>query len=148
MAALLNRPLVVHEQNSIAGLANACWPAWPTTSLRGFPDVLQEVAVDRQSGARVDRAAAAARASASRGRSGPLQLLVVGGSLGAQALNEVVPQALALMPEPSAAAGHAPGGREASRRAAAQLSRRPACRRRRCRLHRRHGGALCARPIS
>jgi len=33
------------------------------------------------------------------GRTGPLRLLVVGGSLGAAALNEVVPQALALMPE-------------------------------------------------
>ena len=33
------------------------------------------------------------------GRSGPLRLLVVGGSLGAQALNETVPKALALLPE-------------------------------------------------
>lgn len=31
------------------------------------------------------------------GRSGPLKVLVVGGSLGARALNEVVPQALALL---------------------------------------------------
>jgi UDP-N-acetylglucosamine--N-acetylmuramyl-(pentapeptide) pyrophosphoryl-undecaprenol N-acetylglucosamine transferase len=32
------------------------------------------------------------------GRTGPLRLLVVGGSLGAQALNDIVPRALALIP--------------------------------------------------
>ena len=48
---------------------------------------------------RAEIAALAAPAARFAGRSGPLRLLVVGGSLGAQALNEAVPEALALMPE-------------------------------------------------
>ena len=48
---------------------------------------------------RADISAIAEPAARFAGRSGPLRLLVVGGSLGAQALNEAVPRALALIPE-------------------------------------------------
>jgi UDP-N-acetylglucosamine--N-acetylmuramyl-(pentapeptide) pyrophosphoryl-undecaprenol N-acetylglucosamine transferase len=54
--------------------------------------------VDRQSRARRHRRPARPGCSL-RGRTGPLNILVVGGSLGAQALNEAVPRALALIPE-------------------------------------------------
>ena len=52
------------------------------------------------------------------GRSGPLRLLVVGGSLGAKALNDSVPQALALMPAAHRPHGHAPDRPGARRRGA------------------------------
>ncbi len=82
-----------------------------------------------------------------RPRPGALRLLVIGGSLGAQVLNETVPQALALHPGGTAAAGGPPVRREASRRGARRLregGRAGGDRH----LHRRHGGALRARPIS
>ncbi len=75
------------------------------------------------------------------GRDGPLRLLVVGGSLGAVALNERVPAALALLPAGDAAAGRPPGGREAHRRAARGLRGRRRGGRVRA-VHRRHGGAV------
>jgi hypothetical protein len=57
----------------------------------------QERRGHRQPGARRDRGLPA-RPNAYAGRSGPLRLLVVGGSLGAQVLNETLPAALALIP--------------------------------------------------
>jgi UDP-N-acetylglucosamine--N-acetylmuramyl-(pentapeptide) pyrophosphoryl-undecaprenol N-acetylglucosamine transferase len=96
MAALLNRPLVVHEQNSIAGLANRVLAEVADRRLTGFPNVLKK---SQWCGnpVRSEIAALAPPVERFRGRSGPLRLLVVGGSLGAQALNEVVPQSLALI---------------------------------------------------
>jgi UDP-N-acetylglucosamine--N-acetylmuramyl-(pentapeptide) pyrophosphoryl-undecaprenol N-acetylglucosamine transferase len=97
MAALLNRPLAIHEQNSIAGLANRVLAGVADRVLVAFPGALPKSAFVgnpvRDTIARVpppeERFA---------GRSGPLRLLVVGGSLGAAALNEIVPKALALLP--------------------------------------------------
>jgi UDP-N-acetylglucosamine--N-acetylmuramyl-(pentapeptide) pyrophosphoryl-undecaprenol N-acetylglucosamine transferase len=100
MASLLNRPLVLHEQNSIAGLANRVLATVADHILSGFPDVLKKA---QWVGNPVRKAIAQMSAPAQRfsARNGPLNLLVLGGSLGAQALNEVIPQALGLMPEPA-----------------------------------------------
>ncbi|AEI78521.1 UDP-N-acetylglucosamine--N-acetylmuramyl-(pentapeptide) pyrophosphoryl-undecaprenol N-acetylglucosamine transferase MurG [Cupriavidus necator N-1] len=98
MASLLGRPLVLHEQNSIAGLANKVLAKVADRVLCAFPDTLpggewtgnpvrEELAHLDAPEARYDQ------------RSGPLRILVVGGSLGAAALNEVVPKAIALLPE-------------------------------------------------
>ena len=97
MAALLGRPLVVHEQNSVAGLANRVLASVADRVLSGFPEVLGKA---RWVGnpVRADIAAVAEPAQRFAGRSGPLRMLVVGGSLGAAALNETVPQALARIP--------------------------------------------------
>jgi len=97
MASLLNRPLVVHEQNSIAGLANRVLAEVADRRLTGFPDVLRK---SQWCGnpVRAQIAALPTPEERFRGRSGPLRVLVVGGSLGAQALNEIVPQALVLVP--------------------------------------------------
>ncbi len=97
MAALLGRPLVLHEQNSVAGLANRVLARVADRVLSGFPDVLPKA---RWLGnpVRADIAAVAPPAERYGGRSGPLRLLVVGGSLGAAALNEVLPQALLRLP--------------------------------------------------
>ncbi|MBB3012629.1 undecaprenyldiphospho-muramoylpentapeptide beta-N-acetylglucosaminyltransferase [Cupriavidus alkaliphilus] len=98
MASLLGRPLVLHEQNSIAGLANKVLARVADRVLCAFPDALpgsewtgnpvrEELAQLDAPEARYDR------------RDGPLRILVVGGSLGAAALNEVVPKAIALLPQ-------------------------------------------------
>jgi UDP-N-acetylglucosamine--N-acetylmuramyl-(pentapeptide) pyrophosphoryl-undecaprenol N-acetylglucosamine transferase len=97
MAALLGRPLAIHEQNSIAGLANRVLAGVADCVLAAFPGALAKSQVVgnpvRESIARI-----ALPAERFAGRTGPLRLLVVGGSLGAVALNELVPQALALLP--------------------------------------------------
>ncbi|HYL19276.1 MAG TPA: undecaprenyldiphospho-muramoylpentapeptide beta-N-acetylglucosaminyltransferase [Burkholderiales bacterium] len=100
MASLLNRPLVVHEQNSIAGLANRVLGAVADRILTGFPGVLKK-SVWVGNPVRASIAALPPPAERFARRTGPLKVLVVGGSLGAQALNEVVPQSLALIPAAS-----------------------------------------------
>lgn len=98
MAALLGRPLVVHEQNSIAGLSNKVLAHLADRVLSGFPDVLPKA---EWCGNPVRESIAALPEPQQRygARRGRLNLLVVGGSLGAKALNEALPQALALLPE-------------------------------------------------
>jgi UDP-N-acetylglucosamine--N-acetylmuramyl-(pentapeptide) pyrophosphoryl-undecaprenol N-acetylglucosamine transferase len=97
MAALLRRPLVIHEQNSVAGLANRVLSRVADRVLCAFPGALRNAAVIGNP-VRPAIAALAAPAERYRARSGPLKMLVVGGSLGAKVLNETVPQALALIP--------------------------------------------------
>lgn len=104
IASLLKRPLVIHEQNSVGGLTNRVLACLADRVLTAFPHVFQgekdkpipcrkvttewvgnPVRIDIVPARRADR-------------DGPLRLLVVGGSLGASALNELVPKALALLP--------------------------------------------------
>jgi len=97
MATLLGKPLVLHEQNSVAGLANKLLARVAKRVFTAFPQVLPGAAwVGNPLRSAFTEQAEPARRFA--GRSGPLKLLVVGGSLGAKALNDAVPQALALMP--------------------------------------------------
>lgn len=97
MSVLLGKPLILHEQNSVAGLANKVLSTMADRVFTAFPGVLGKAewignplrpAFTRQPDPAVRFA----------DRSGPLRLLVVGGSLGAVALNELVPTALALIP--------------------------------------------------
>ena len=97
MASLFNRPLVIHEQNSIAGLANKVLAGVADKVLVAFPNALKK-GLFVGNPVRTEIAQLPAPAARFEGRSGPLRLLVVGGSLGAVALNDVVPQALAQMP--------------------------------------------------
>ena len=97
MAALLRRPLVIHEQNSIAGLSNKVLARLAQKTLSGFPDVLPK-AIWCGNPVRGSIAGLPAPQIRYAARSGRLNLLVVGGSLGAKALNETMPQALALLP--------------------------------------------------
>ncbi len=98
MASLLNRPLVVHEQNSVAGLTNRMLARIADRVLEGFPGTLPRARFCgnplREEMIRTDDPE-----QRYAQRSGALRLLVVGGSLGAQALNDVVPEALAQLPE-------------------------------------------------
>lgn len=97
MAALLGRPLVLHEQNSVAGLANRVLARVADRVLTGFPDVLNNGGWVGNP-VRSEIAGVAPPAERFAGREGPLRILVVGGSLGAAALNEAVPAALGRMP--------------------------------------------------
>jgi len=98
MAALLRRPLVIHEQNSIAGMSNKVLAKMATRVLSGFPEVLKK---SQWCGnpVRADIAALPEPQARFAGRSGKLNVLVVGGSLGAKSLNEALPKALAAMSE-------------------------------------------------
>ncbi len=100
MGVALNKPLVLHEQNSIAGMANKVLAGVADRVFTAFPGVLPKARKVRWVGNPLRAAFTQYPDPAERfaGRSGPLKVLVVGGSLGAQALNSVVPQALALIP--------------------------------------------------
>jgi len=96
MASLLNRPLALHEQNAIAGLANRVLSGIADKVMVAFPQALKR-AEWTGNPVRASIAAIAPPEERYRGREGPLRLLVVGGSLGAQALNEALPKALAIL---------------------------------------------------
>ena len=98
MASLLDRPLALHEQNAIAGLANRVLSTVSDKVMVAFPGALKK-AEWTGNPVRADIAAILPPEDRFRGREGPLRILVVGGSLGAQALNEAMPKALALLPE-------------------------------------------------
>jgi len=101
MASLLARPLAVHEQNAVAGLTNRVLARLADKAMAAFPGALPG-AEWTGNPVRNEIAGLAAPEARFAGREGPLRLLVVGGSLGAQALNECVPRALALMtPRPA-----------------------------------------------
>lgn len=94
MAALTGVPLVLHEQNSVAGLANRVLAGVADRIVTGFPQVF---AKGQWAGnpVRPEIAALAPPSDRFAGRSGALRVLVIGGSLGAQALNEIIPQGMA-----------------------------------------------------
>ena len=98
MASLLGRPLALHEQNAIAGLANRVLAGVSDKVMVGFPQALRR-AEWTGNPVRAEIASIASPDERFRGRQGPIRLLIVGGSLGAQALNEAVPRALALLAE-------------------------------------------------
>lgn len=96
MASLLNRPLALHEQNAVAGLANRVLAQVSDKVMVAFPGALKDA---EWTGNPVRAEIAAIQPPEKRfgGRQGQIRLLVVGGSLGAQALNDAIPQALAQM---------------------------------------------------
>lgn len=97
MAVLLGKPLVLHEQNSVAGMVNKVLAQVADKVFTAFPHVIKNAqwVGNPLRTAFTQQAAPDVRFA---GRAGPLRLLVVGGSLGAKALNSIVPQALALIP--------------------------------------------------
>jgi UDP-N-acetylglucosamine--N-acetylmuramyl-(pentapeptide) pyrophosphoryl-undecaprenol N-acetylglucosamine transferase len=101
MASLFNRPLALHEQNAVAGLANRVLSSVSDKVMVAFPGALKR-AEWIGNPVRAEIAAIARPEDRFPGRAGPLRILVVGGSLGAQALNEAIPKALALLsPRPA-----------------------------------------------
>jgi UDP-N-acetylglucosamine--N-acetylmuramyl-(pentapeptide) pyrophosphoryl-undecaprenol N-acetylglucosamine transferase len=100
MASFLNRPLAVHEQNSVAGLANRVLAKLADRVLTTFPHAFGEATAVVWTGnpVREEIAGMAPPENRYAARAGRLRLLVAGGSQGAQVLNTVVPEAVALMP--------------------------------------------------
>ena len=99
MAKILGKPLVIHEQNSIAGLTNKTLRLFANETLAAFPSAFGDRAALVGNPVRSDITQLPAPAQRYSARNGKLNLLVVGGSLGAQALNDVVPKALAQLPK-------------------------------------------------
>ena len=104
MAWLMRKPLLVHEQNAIAGLTNKILSGFATTVLQAFPDVFKAAAVKqiittgnpvRQSICDIEEPSVRLENRSDEARS--LRVLILGGSLGAVKLNQLIPQALARM---------------------------------------------------
>lgn len=99
-ASLLRKPLVIHEQNAVAGTTNRLLAPLAKRVLSGYPIALGGKK-NRHIGNPVRGEIARLPAPEQRGvgRSGPLRLLVLGGSLGAKPLNDVMPAAVAQLAE-------------------------------------------------
>lgn len=96
-AFLLRVPLVIHEQNAVAGTTNRLLARFAQRVLSAFPSVFAGgEAVGNP--VREEIASLAAAGKAITPADEPLKLLVLGGSQGAKALNSLLPQALALLP--------------------------------------------------
>jgi UDP-N-acetylglucosamine--N-acetylmuramyl-(pentapeptide) pyrophosphoryl-undecaprenol N-acetylglucosamine transferase len=96
-------PLVIHEQNAIPGLTNQWLARIASRVFEAFPGSFPQARKAIATGNPVRPAIAALPPPRERfaGRTGPTHVLVVGGSLGAQALNETLPRALARLPTAS-----------------------------------------------
>ena len=96
-AWLTRRPLMIHEQNAVAGFTNRCLSHLAREVLEAFPGSFGSGVKARAIGnpVRQDISAIAPPALRFADRTGPIRVLVIGGSLGAVRLNSVVPQALA-----------------------------------------------------
>lgn len=99
-ALVLRKPLVLHEQNAVAGmtnrwlsgLASRVYAAWPGA----FPASVKEVVIGNPVARSIALLSEQER-EVRRESTQPLRVLVVGGSRGARALNEIVPLAIALL---------------------------------------------------
>lgn len=97
-AKLCGVPVVIHEQNAVAGLSNKMLAKWASRVLYAFPKAFDVADGLVGNPVRAEIAALPAPQERFAERKGRLKISVVGGSLGAQVLNELVPQALAKLP--------------------------------------------------
>ena len=99
MGTAAGKPLVLHDANAVAGLATRVLAYGADRILLGFPQALKGAHAKRVEWVgnplRDSICTLPAPGDRFRGRSGPLRLLVVGGSLGAMGLNALVPEAIA-----------------------------------------------------
>jgi len=97
MAWLIRKPLLVHEQNAIAGMTNKILAKFASVVLQAFPAVFKNAKTTgnpvRQSICEIKNPESRFAQQGSQQRN--LRLLVIGGSLGAVKLNEIIPLALA-----------------------------------------------------
>ncbi|EGY52522.1 undecaprenyldiphospho-muramoylpentapeptide beta-N-acetylglucosaminyltransferase [Neisseria shayeganii] len=91
-------PIVIHEQNAVAGLSNKLLAKYARRVLYAFPKAFDHADGLVGNPVRADIAALPPPAERFAGRSGKLNVLVTGGSLGADILNRLLPEALALLP--------------------------------------------------
>lgn len=119
---LLRKPLVVHEQNAVAGMTNRWLARLATRSLVAFPAALPAATLTgnpvRET---IERLPEPAQRFA--GREGPLRLLVLGGSQGARSLNQAVPRVLSGIAVDRRPLVHHQTGRDADREVALEYTR-------------------------
>ena len=100
MASLMSKSLLIHEQNSVPGLTNKVLAKLADKVLLGFPESIKNNNVTFSGNPVRDEISQLARPEERyQNREGKLKLLVIGGSLGAQVLNTVVPETLKLLPQ-------------------------------------------------
>ena len=95
-------PLAIHQSDAVAGLANTLLARFASKVLVGFPSVFNEFAQKRVvtgNPIRSEFASFPSPEARAATRVGPLRLLMMGGSRGADAINTLLPAALALIPE-------------------------------------------------
>jgi UDP-N-acetylglucosamine--N-acetylmuramyl-(pentapeptide) pyrophosphoryl-undecaprenol N-acetylglucosamine transferase len=97
-AKLLVKKLVIHEQNSVVGLSNKVLSYLTKHVFTAFPNVISN-AVVAGNPLRAEFVNVDAPEVRFKNRAGPLRILIIGGSLGAKFLNEIVPAAINLIPE-------------------------------------------------
>lgn len=98
MAWLMRKPVVIHEQNSVAGLSNRVMATFARSILAAFPSAFGAKSLVVGNPIRPEIIAIPDPVQRFSERNGNLRVLVIGGSLGAHVLNEAVPLALALIP--------------------------------------------------
>ena len=100
-AWLAGTPLVIHEQNAIVGMTNRWLARFATRVAEGFPGSFagRYCAVHVGNPIRAEIAALTPPRERFAGREGPAQLFVFGGSQGAAALNRLLPEAIAKLPQ-------------------------------------------------
>ena len=95
MAWLMRKPLVIHEQNAVAGLTNRILARLAAQVLEAFPKTFKRNTQTVGNPVRADIQQLSEPRSRLSSHDGALRVLVIGGSLGAVRLNEVVPEAIA-----------------------------------------------------
>ena len=100
-AWLTGVPIVIHEQNAVAGMTNRILSRFAKRVLEAFGGAFKGKVETQPVGNPVRGNILQLPAPAERfaDRKGPVRLLVVGGSLGAQAINNLLPQVIAELPE-------------------------------------------------
>ncbi|MDH3342131.1 MAG: undecaprenyldiphospho-muramoylpentapeptide beta-N-acetylglucosaminyltransferase [Gammaproteobacteria bacterium] len=101
MAWLMRKPLLIHEQNAVAGLTNKLLSIVANEVMEAFPGALGKKAIYVGNPVRKDIINLSLPDKRLAGHDGALRVLVIGGSLGAVRLNELVPEALSKL-EPAA----------------------------------------------
>ncbi len=97
MAKLLGIPLIIHEQNRIPGTTNRLLSGFANTVLEAFPGSFKKQKNALCTGNPLRKAFSTIQEKSGFSVVRPIRILVVGGSLGAQILNQVVPEAVAKM---------------------------------------------------
>lgn len=98
-AFILGYPLIIHEQNAVVGFTNRLLKHIATRTLEGFPGSFKsKKAIYTGNPVREELCTLALPEERLKERQGPLRLLILGGSQGSQALNQLCPKALSLIP--------------------------------------------------
>jgi UDP-N-acetylglucosamine--N-acetylmuramyl-(pentapeptide) pyrophosphoryl-undecaprenol N-acetylglucosamine transferase len=101
-AASVGIPLLIHQSDAVAGLANKLLARFADRVLVGFSSVFANVANKRVVTGNPIRPEFPLLPNPTTrfvNRTGPIHLLLMGGSRGAEAINTLLPAALALIPE-------------------------------------------------